>query len=39
MMSYLDTFFLLAVMFIACLPLLLLMKKPTKQGGGPGMAH
>jgi DHA2 family multidrug resistance protein len=39
MMSYLDAFFLLAVMFICCLPLLFLMKKPTKQGGGAGMAH
>jgi len=39
MMSYLDAFFLLAVMFICCLPLVLLMKRPTKQGGGAGMAH
>jgi DHA2 family multidrug resistance protein len=39
MMSYVDAFFLLSVMFICCLPLILLMRKPTKQGGGPGMAH
>ncbi|HET9839655.1 MAG TPA: DHA2 family efflux MFS transporter permease subunit [Candidatus Angelobacter sp.] len=35
MMAYIDTFFLLAVMFIACLPLILIMKKPPKGGGGP----
>jgi MFS transporter, DHA2 family, multidrug resistance protein len=40
MMSYIDVFFLLAVMFAACLPLILLMKKPPKGGGGPGaMGH
>jgi DHA2 family multidrug resistance protein len=40
MMSYIDVFFLLAIMFAACLPLILLMKKPPKGGGGPGaMAH
>jgi len=40
MMAYIDTFFLLAVMFIACLPLILLMKKAPKGGGGPGaMGH
>jgi MFS transporter, DHA2 family, multidrug resistance protein len=39
MMSYLDAFFLLSVMFICCLPLIFLMKRPTKQGGGAGMAH
>ena len=39
MMSYLDAFFLLSVMFICCVPLIFLMRKPTKQGGGPGMAH
>jgi DHA2 family multidrug resistance protein len=39
MLSYLDTFFLLAVLFIALLPLTLLMKKP-KAGGGPeSMGH
>jgi DHA2 family multidrug resistance protein len=40
MMSYIDVFFLLAIMFAACLPLILLMKKAPKGGGGPGaMAH
>jgi MFS transporter, DHA2 family, multidrug resistance protein len=40
MMSYIDVFFLLAVMFAACLPLILLMKKPTKGSGGPeAMGH
>jgi DHA2 family multidrug resistance protein len=40
MMSYIDVFFILAVMFIACLPLIFLMKKPGKRGGGPeSMAH
>jgi len=40
MMAYIDTFFLLAVMFVACLPLIFIMKKAPKGGGGPGaMAH
>jgi DHA2 family multidrug resistance protein len=40
MMAYIDTFFILAIMFAACLPLIFLMKKPPKGGGGPGsMAH
>src|SRR6185312_3524612 len=39
MMAFNDVFFLLAVMFLLCLPLILIMKKPTKQGGGGGMAH
>ncbi len=40
MMAYIDVFFLLAIMFAACLPLILLMKKAPKGGGGPGaMAH
>jgi len=40
MMSYADTFFLLAVMFICGLPLIFLMKKPPKGGGGPeAMGH
>jgi DHA2 family multidrug resistance protein len=39
MLSYLDTFFLLSMLFIAVLPLILLMKKP-KGGGGPeSMGH
>jgi DHA2 family multidrug resistance protein len=38
MLSYNDTFLLLAIMFIAMLPLLLLLRKP-KAGGGPVMAH
>jgi hypothetical protein len=39
MMAYADTFFLLAVMFLAGLPLIFLMKKPPKGGGGPGAMH
>jgi len=40
MIAYTDVFRLLAVMFAVCLPLILLMKKPPKGGGGPGaMAH
>jgi MFS transporter, DHA2 family, multidrug resistance protein len=35
MLSYLDAFFLLSVLFILVLPLIFLMKKP-KGGGGPG---
>jgi DHA2 family multidrug resistance protein len=39
MLSYLDVFFLLAVMFLSLLPLIFIMKKP-KGGGGPeGMGH
>jgi MFS transporter, DHA2 family, multidrug resistance protein len=39
MLAYADVFFILAVMFLACIPLIFLMKKP-KKGGGPGMgAH
>ena len=39
MMAFNDVFFLLAIMFFLCLPLILIMKRPTKQGGGAGMAH
>jgi hypothetical protein len=40
MMGYVDVFFLLSIMFAACLPLILLMKKAPKGGGGPGaMGH
>jgi DHA2 family multidrug resistance protein len=40
MMAYIDVFFLLAIMFAACLPLIFIMKKAPKGGGGPGaMAH
>jgi len=39
MMAFNDVFFLLAIMFLLCLPLILIMKRPTKQGGGGGMAH
>jgi DHA2 family multidrug resistance protein len=40
MMAYVDVFFLLSIMFLVCLPLILIMKKPPKGGGGPGsMAH
>jgi DHA2 family multidrug resistance protein len=38
MMSYLDAFLLLSILFIFMLPLILLMRKPTKQGA-PAMAH
>ena len=34
MQSYLDAFFLLSIMFISMLPLVFLMKRPTKQGKG-----
>jgi len=39
MLSYLDVFFLLAGMFVAVLPLVLLMKKPKGGGGPPGVGH
>jgi MFS transporter, DHA2 family, multidrug resistance protein len=40
MLAYTDVFFILAVMFVACIPLIFIMKKPKKGGGGPGMgAH
>jgi len=39
MLAFIDVFFVLAVMFLLCLPLIFIMKKPTKQGGGAGMAH
>ena len=40
MMSYIDVFFLLAILFITMLPLILIMKRPTKQGGtAEAMAH
>lgn len=40
MLSYTDAFFLLSVLFIAMLPLIFLMKKPTKQGSAAkAMAH
>jgi DHA2 family multidrug resistance protein len=39
MMAFNDVFFLLAIMFFLCLPLILIMKRPTKQGSGTGMAH
>ena len=35
MMGYVDVFFLLAIMFAACLPLILIMKKAPKGGGVP----
>jgi DHA2 family multidrug resistance protein len=37
MLAYSDVFFILAVMFLACIPLIFIMKKP-KKGGGAGMA-
>jgi len=40
MMSYIDVFFLLSIMFAACIPLILIMKKPPKGKGGPeNMGH
>jgi hypothetical protein len=33
-MGYVDVFFLLAIMFAACLPLILIMKKPPKVEAG-----
>jgi DHA2 family multidrug resistance protein len=40
MLSYIDAFFLLAVMFVAVMPLVLIMKKPKGGVGGPEMgAH
>lgn len=40
MLSYIDAFFLLSLMFIAVLPLILMMKKPSLGGGGAGsMGH
>jgi DHA2 family multidrug resistance protein len=35
MLSYIDAFFLLSILFIIVMPLILIMKKP-KSGGGPG---
>ena len=37
MLSYNDAFMLLAILFVAMIPFLLLMRKP--KGGGPAMAH
>jgi DHA2 family multidrug resistance protein len=40
MLAYIDTFLLLAIMFIAVIPLILIMKKPSLGGGGTeGMGH
>ena len=40
MMSYLDAFFLLSILFIFMLPLIFIMKRPTKQGKpAEAMAH
>jgi DHA2 family multidrug resistance protein len=40
MLSYLDAFFLLSVMFVLCLPLIFLMKKPKQAGSAAeAMAH
>ncbi len=40
MLSYLDAFFLLAVLFVLCLPLIFLMKKPKQVGSAAeAMAH
>ena len=40
MMAYIDVFLLLAIMFAACLPLILLMRKPPKGPARPeAMGH
>jgi len=41
MQSYIDVFFLLAILFMAVFPLIFIMKRPTKQGKGAdaAMAH
>jgi MFS transporter, DHA2 family, multidrug resistance protein len=40
MMAYSDAFFLLSILFLFMLPLILIMKKPTKQGAtAEAMAH
>ncbi len=40
MQSYIDAFFALAMLFVIVMPLVLIMKRPTKQGGGPeNMGH
>lgn len=40
MRSYLDAFFLLSALFIVVMPLVLIMKRPTKQrGGAASMGH
>ena len=39
MLSYIDAFRLLAVLFVVVMPLILIMKKPKHGGGGPGMGH
>jgi DHA2 family multidrug resistance protein len=39
MMAYIDVFFLLAVMFLCCVPLILLMKKAKGPSGPEAMGH
>jgi DHA2 family multidrug resistance protein len=39
MLAFLDAFKLLGIMFLCMLPLILLMKRPRKAGGGMGAAH
>ena len=39
MMSYIDVFFLLAVMFLLMLPLILIMKRPEHAHGAGAMGH
>jgi hypothetical protein len=39
MLSYIDTFLLLAIMFIAVIPLILIMKKPSLGRGAESMGH
>ena len=39
MLSYIDAFRLLSVLFVVVMPLILIMRKPKQGGGGPGMGH
>ncbi len=39
MLSFVDAFFILGALFLAMLPLILIMRRPTHQGGGAAMAH
>jgi DHA2 family multidrug resistance protein len=39
MLSYIDVFRLLAVLFVVVIPLILIMRKPKQGGGGSGVAH
>jgi DHA2 family multidrug resistance protein len=39
MLSFIRTFQILAALFVVCIPLILLMRKPHRGGKGAGMAH